>query len=771
MQDDKNEILSNDDLQEIRDLLGDTEEYPLDADSDALLADIMKEYDVDGITLNSDSDSLLSELENLASQYNEDREPVSEEAEEELPQPVIAEEEPAEEVPAVEEESEAAEPEIVEAEHTESDENHVPHKVSAAQRRNAARRTDELQNEIARQVDAAMDERRGHSGRLPKAGKRHGGDAEQSRKAEAQEAEAAPDEEQRTAEPRRSSGEGGRISDDLRAFRNLAPDEAAAKAKRAVAYYSWRCTITAVLAFVAWYITAAPAYTWWRPSFIDYIEHPFVYLLILLILQVVAMFMSVSLISDGLRNAVKLNFKSESLIAISSVISLIYTLSIIAVKASYGYLPLTPVVILGIFIGLFTRRQRYKSIRWSSRAAARPDGQYCSVKGMRDKEGRVRTVYKTMPHSISEGFMNALLEEDQGERIMRLFVPLVLILSLLLALVASIGKGVPGCFLYYWSAILAVSVPCGLVLSQVVPFSAVSLKLSRIGVALAGARGVRDISGTEAAIVGETDVFPTKMITVNGVKAFSGFTGEKVNLCALSVLKASGSALYDAFAASLPGQPMSLPPVEGFEFFETGGMGAYVNGEKVLLGTANFILRMGIRVAEGINLKNGVFIAINMQFAGVFSIKYDAQPSVRRSLTYMVKHKIVPVLAVRDFNITPQLVETRFKLNPDSFGYPELEERIAYSAIRHTDMEEDCAVLAVDNLHSFGEAISCGKRAQSSMKLNRILGFISACLGMPLTFYLLFMQSYATVTPYNMFYYMLLWLCPVLLSSFGANRR
>ncbi len=86
-------------------------------------------------------------------------------------------------------------------------------------------------------------------------------------------------------------------------------------------------------------------------------------------------------------------------------------------------------------------------------------------------------------------------------------------------------------------------------------------------------------------------------------------------------------------------------------------------------------------------------------------------------------------------------------------------------------MEEDCAVLAVDNLHSFGEAISAGKRVHASVKLNRVLGYISACLGMPLVFYLLFMQSYAVVTPFNMFYYVLLWLCPVLLSAFGASRR
>lgn len=757
MQDDKKNIPENDELEDIKMLLGDDDSAPEDAD--ALLDDILKEYEVDGAGKDADPDSLLAELENLTAQFSEDAAVIGETAGEAS----LAAQEEASEIVEAEHAPDAAAAGEGPAEGTVRVEEvpmDPPCKVSAAQRRKAARRSDELQNEIARQVDAAMDERRENSGKLPKLGKKTG-----------EAYTAAPDPQPVYENENPAAEGGGRISDDLRAFREIAPDEAAAKAKRAVGYYSWRCTITAILAVLAWYITAAPTYTWWLPSFISYIELPYIYLLILCILQVFAMLMGVSLLADGLRNAVKLNFKSETLIALSSVVSLLYTMSIMAMPSGVGYLPFTPVVILGMFIGLFTRRQRYKSIRWSCRAAARPDGRYCSVKGMRDNEGNVRTVYKTAAHPINDHFMNTLLEEDSGERIMRLFTPLAIVVSLLFALIASIGKGVPGCFLYYWSAILAVSVPCGIVLSQVIPLASVSAKLSRIGVALAGSRGIHDISSTEAAIVGETDVFPTKMVTVNGVKAFSGFTGEKVNLCALSVLKASGSALYDAFAASLPGQPMSLPAVEGFEFFETGGMGAYVNGEKVLLGTANFILRMGIRVAEGINLKNGVFIAINMQFAGVFSIKYDAQPSVRRSLTYMVKHKIVPVLAVRDFNINPQLVETRFKLNPDSFGYPELEERIAYSAIRNTDMEEDCAVLAVDNLHSFGEAISAGKRVHASVKLNRVLGYISACLGMPLVFYLLFMQSYAVVTPFNMFYYVLLWLCPVLLSAFGASRR
>ena len=121
--------------------------------------------------------------------------------------------------------------------------------------------------------------------------------------------------------------------------------------------------------------------------------------------------------------------------------------------------------------------------------------------------------------------------------------------------------------------------------------------------------------------------------------------------------------------------------------------------------------------------------------------------------------------------MTPQLIESRFKVNPDHFDYPDLEQRIAYSAIRDSEMDDDCAVVAVNNLHSYGEAVSCGKRVKNAIKLNTVFGYLSACLGVPLIFYLLFMQSYTVVTPANIFYYLLLFFVPTLISAFGANRR
>ncbi len=758
MQENKNNTSKTDDLDEIRMLLW---EDPEELSADRLsLDDILAEFSTDVASAASDMDTAQeSSLSDPSAAAEEAREVYDAHTGE----PIVAsgEEADAQEVLRAQKEAELAR--------------------RREELKRANQKNNQLQDEIASYVDAAMDEKKGGIGektaKIPHPSRtiptldslEYGEAAEDSSAAVEEEVERAPVRQQEETD--RSGLRNSRISSDLRAFRNLRPDEAALKAKRAVSYYSWCGGSVLILTILSWYVMTAPTYKLWLPDFLTYSQRPYITLLVFVILQCVAMFIARSFIADGLRSLFKFDFKAETLLSLSSILTLLYTISIIIFPQWGGYLPCVPCAMFGLFVGLYARRQRYKSIRGCCRAASRAEGNYCTIKGMRDNTGTVKTVYKTDPTRLKPEFMESILADDPGESLMRYFVPIVLIVTLLFALISSVGRSHASYFLWHWSTLLCIAAPVGIILSQVVPFAAVSHKLSRIGVALMGSKGINDIADTESAILGETDIFPTKMITVNGVKVFSGFTKEKVNLCTLSVLKASGSHLYNSFAASLPGQPMNLPAVEGFEFYETGGMGAYVNGEKVLVGTANFILRMAVKVPEGINLKNGVLVAINMQFAGIFSIKYDIQPSVRRSLNFMIKHKITPVMAVRDFNMTPQLIESRFKINPDHFDYPELEQRIAYSAIQDSEMDDDCAIVAVNNLHSYGEAVSCGKRVKSAIKLNMVFGYLSACLGIPLMFYLLFMQSYTVVTPANIFYYLLLFFVPTLISAFGATRR
>ncbi len=560
-------------------------------------------------------------------------------------------------------------------------------------------------------------------------------------------------------------------STDLRTFRRLMPADASNRAKSAVKYYRIRSIIVAVLTVIAWYITAAPTYLWKLPSAITYMENPYIYLFILTVIQIAAMLTSVSIIADGFRFLVKGQLKMECIVSLSSLVTLLHTVMIMIKPSWGGFLPYTCVSVFTMFISLSVRCKRYEIVHRVCKTASLSGGKFALIKGMEDADSKVKTVYKTVPGALEQEFMDMVLEEDASEKLMRFYAPLVMVISLVFSILASFGTGYGQGFLWCLSAILSVAYPCGIAMSHVYPFSKASIRLSQLGCAIAGSEGTNNLKDIHAAIVTERDIFPTKMINVAPATTFSSFAPEKVNLCALSVLNASGSGLYDAFIANLPRQPMNLPVAESFEFFETGGMSAYVNSEKVLIGTANFILRMGIRIPEGVTTKNTVFVAVNMQLAGAYAVKYDSQLSVKRSLTYMVKRKLIPVLAVRDFNVTPQLVEARFKISPDNIGYPDIEERIAYSGMKDERDDKTCAVMAIDSMNNYSETLSAGKRVASASRLNMILGAVSAVIGVPLVFYLLYTGAASSVTPFNVLYYLVLWMIPVALTSAGVSRR
>jgi len=562
-----------------------------------------------------------------------------------------------------------------------------------------------------------------------------------------------------------------RMSDDLRSFRGMLPGDAAAKARSAVGYYRWRCWATALLSILTGYITAAPTYGLPLPEFISYVRLPYIYLFILAALQIGAMFIGVSLIADGFRALSRRQCKAETLVAVSALVNLLYTLQIMVMPSWGGYLPYQTVVTLGLFFGLLTRCLRYSALASSFKALSFVSGKYTEVKAMAEVDGRIRTVYKLEPEALERRVLDQLLQEDPSERFMRSYAPLALIASFVFAVIASLGGEVNISFMWCWSAILAAAVPGGLLLAYVWPLCNVAGRLARNGTALTGSAAPALLAQAESAILQERDIFPTKMVGMSAVKVFSGFTPEKINLCTLAVLRASGSNLYHALAASLSRVPMNMPVMENFEFYETGGMGAYVNGDRVMVGSSNFLLRSGVRIPEGINVKNGIFVAVNMQFAGLYPIKYDVQPSVRRALSYFVRRKVTPVLAVRDFNITPQLVEGKFKLQPDSLGYPDLGERIVFSSIKDGMNDETCAALAVDSTANYADAVCSGKRVHAACRLNLVLGLISAILGMGLNFFLLFMREPSFITPFYVLVYMLVWFIPGMLVSVGANRR
>ena len=118
---------------------------------------------------------------------------------------------------------------------------------------------------------------------------------------------------------------------------------------------------------------------------------------------------------------------------------------------------------------------------------------------------------------------------------------------------------------------------------------------------------------------------------------------------------------------------------QDLSFYEQGGFGCTIHGESVLLGTASFLRKQDVRLPSNINLKTGIFLAIDHQLAAVFAVKYEASENVDYALRTLRRSRITPILAVRDPNITPALLKRKF-YKKIKVEYPQLTDRLSAAA-------------------------------------------------------------------------------------------
>lgn len=147
--------------------------------------------------------------------------------------------------------------------------------------------------------------------------------------------------------------------------------------------------------------------------------------------------------------------------------------------------------------------------------------------------------------------------------------------------------------------------------------------------------------------------------------------------------RAAGCGLERVFEGLAVGENAPRETAQDLSFYEQGGFGCTIHGESVLLGTASFLRKQDVRLPSSINLKTGIFLAIDHQLAAVFAVKYEASENVDYALRTLRRSRITPILAVRDPNITPALLKRKF-YKKIKVEYPQLTDRVALS-----EAEED----------------------------------------------------------------------------------
>lgn len=431
-----------------------------------------------------------------------------------------------------------------------------------------------------------------------------------------------------------------------------------------------------------------------------------------------------------------------------------------------GRTPFCTVAGILLLLALWGRDLLYDARRRSLRAISNMDEPVAAIREEKAWHG-YDCIFRAP--GDAEQFAVQLEMPDAGSRIMRVWAPVMTAVTLALSVLTSLRTGEH--FLWAWSAMLLASFPAGILIAYAKPFSALARRLYRAGAAIAGWQGARILSGEAGLIVEDADLFPPQNVTQGGMKLYGSRPAPMVIGYANAVVQTAGSGLVPLFEQMMHDQNGRRYTVDTFRRYEGGGLGATIRGDVVLMGSIAFMKLMRVRVPEGTRLKQAVYLSVNGELTAVFALNYAPAESVRAGLSAVLRAgSLVPVLATRDFMITPQFLKLRYKIPPEHIEFPIVEERARLSSQEIPRSGPQGALMARSSFASFAGSVVSARTLRGAAIIAMIVALAGSVLGTALMFFLTFLGSSFSASCWNLFLYTVLWLIPGLLTALLAGR-
>lgn len=473
--------------------------------------------------------------------------------------------------------------------------------------------------------------------------------------------------------------------------------------------------------------------------------------------------LGVDILLDGVANACKGRIGMDTLSALGCV----FTLADAVILALTGAerLPYTAAALSGLFFLMLGTYHKKCAQRLSCRTAAASSSPYRVT--LDEGKWNGRDTYSKWAGDAA-GFGSQIQVEDGADRIYHRFCPVVLLLCIAYSLYITLTRTEAA--LWCASAVFTAAAAFGAALTYGRSFHLCARRLAHSGAALAGWPGIIGSRRADRVLITDTDLFPPGYVELNGFKVLGDFPMERVVAYTATMIRDSGSGLTKLFHDYLRTLGGLMRNSERLCCYEGGGLSATIRGDQVLVGSAAFMNLMEITLPAGLNVKSAVFCAINGELAGIFALNYFLPDTVFPALDSLIRENVGPVLATRDFNLIPAMLQQRFKLSTGRMDFPPVERRRELSAPDQPHGSTLAAILCREGLYPFAEAVVCAKRLRRATRVGAVLCCVSSLLGLLLSGYLVFVSAYGSLSPLNLLLYLLMWLLPVWLLTAWTHR-
>ena len=360
----------------------------------------------------------------------------------------------------------------------------------------------------------------------------------------------------------------------------------------------------------------------------------------------------------------------------------------------------------------------------------------------------------------ASSFLTEIERPDTVDRFSLIYTPIALALAIILSLVASFNCGEPVRFFWAFSAILSVSAPVGLLCAFGASYKNTASRLLRSGAAIAGARQANLLRGTEKVMLLENDLFPTGSIELEAIDNLGRITDEQILGCAAALTESAGLELGRVLTDTTKERFGITFTARDVRLVEGGVTGA-VGTSRIVLGTAALMVKMGIPIESGHKGQINMYLVVDNALAGVLTMRYQTTKNTYKAMRLMRRMHMNAVLAVRDFNISPAMVEEEFDLRrgfadqPDPAGVDRLLNP------NYAKGDAPAAILTREGAGPFMQVLRGADKLAGAVRSALTLGTFAGLLGMLIVFYLLYQNAADALPVMNILLYQLIWYIPV----------
>lgn len=531
------------------------------------------------------------------------------------------------------------------------------------------------------------------------------------------------------------------------------------KFKRHATSLDRRSKLIFMLFAISLYLFVATIYGFKLPDILVFIDFPYVFMLSNAILHIFALILAVDIVEDGLCNLSSPNI--NTLVVTTSFFILLHSLSMIFLKNSIAFFPLTQVA---IFI-LYCCTKSFEYIKSSKSFVYRICCMTSKLAFVSIDSDKNRKFTKKTPTFTKTNF-SLKVDKDPQNILMSIYFAFFLIFSISFSI--FIAQGNLSLFFWNLAVISSISVPVNFILGWSLPYKYASKNLFDDGIAVKSYNDIKKIDKTNSIIMSDRDLFPENTVVIAGMKLCGHNTEHEIISYVASGFSMLNSCTKYAFEYQL--KKLYLKPLEctQIDLIDQDGFTFTVLNQKISVGNAKFVNSLGITIQETFDIQNPIYVVISSRISAIISLKHYPSPKLFNLISNLEMNSFKIIVSTIDFTINEKLIARTYDLSEQSIIFDSFATR--YHRLSENSKLDESILIARHDGFSYLKAIKISRSLVTSAKLNIILGFLCAFLGIFIVSYLLFHFSPTLLLSHNILGFLIFWSFPTLILSFIYNK-